>query len=361
MTLLERAARFVEPGGENEDEEVLLRDCVRDGSLQALSAVQLVAEHMYGGLTYNFELKAPAAYCLVAFGVRGLDALVELATRSPTSKNVSLCLDVLASIAAGTPPLLDSFLLGTALRSLVTDAAGGAGLRDAARSRLREYILSIKDEEDAVRAVGFQLSNAFSSGTGVAGELFAALATRRLAIGRPTLNEYEQLIINSPDDEAAFQVFFERHPQLLDPMASALWPHPNLAGARAPDFIVRRTDDTYIVVEIETPSKMIVTGANQLSAQATQAVAQAADYRAFLVERFQTAAAHFPRFSEPDCLVVIGLESRLSGSQRAALARDNRSRSALRLVGFDWITRRAEAVARNVIETRITVESLRMT
>jgi hypothetical protein len=182
-----------------------------------------------------------------------------------------------------------------------------------------------------------------------------------LAIGRPILDEYEQLIIHSRDDEPAFQSFFENHPQLLDPMAATVWPHPNLAGARAPDFIVRRTDDSYLVVEIETPGKVIITGANQLSAQATQAIAQAADYRAFLVERFQTAAAHFPRFSEPDCLVVIGLESRLSLSQRAALARDNRGRSTLRVVGFDWIARRAEAVARNAIETQITVESLRMT
>ncbi len=115
-------------------------------------------------------------------------------------------------------------------------------------------------------------------------------------------------------------MFFERHAQLLDPMAAAVWPHPNLAGARAPDFIIRRTDDSYLVVEIETPGKAVITGASQLSGRATQAVAQAADYRSFLVERFQTAAAHFPRFSKPECLVVIGMESQLSDLQRVAIS-----------------------------------------
>jgi hypothetical protein len=360
MTLLERASQFVETGGESE--LALLQDCVRDGGLQALAAVQLIAEHMYGGVTFNFEMKAPAAYCLITFGDDGLDALLELAERSPTSKNVSLCLNILGSIAAGMlPTLLDSFLSDTWLRDRVAEAAVRPGIREAGRTRLRTYVLSIKEEADAVSAVGSQLSFDLSPGAAVAGELFSALAIRRLAIGRPTLEEYEQLISRSPDDEPAFQLFFEHHPQLLDPMAAVVWPHPGLAGVRIPDFIVRRTDDSYVVVEIETPGKAIVTDADQLSAHATQAIAQAADYRSFLVQRFPTAAAHFPHFSEPDCLVVIGLEGQLSDSQRAALARDNRSRTALRVVGFDWITRRAEAVARNVIEAPITVESLRMT
>ena len=363
MTVLERAQRFVVNGGE--EEESLLLDCVRDGSLNALSAVQLLAEDMYGGHTFNFEFKAPAAYCLVALRERGLDALVELATRSPTSKNVSLCLKVLACLAAGTTlPTLDMYFKRSTLRDAIAEAARDLELREAARKRLRAYILSIRDEDDAISAVGQELwmgsvSREDSAG-GEASELFAALASRRLAISQPILQEYARLLHDSPDHEPTFQLFFESHPQFLDPTAALVWPRPDLAGARSPDFIIRRTDDTYLVVEIETPAKMIVTAANQLSAQATQAVAQAVDYRAFLLERFQTASAHFPRFCEPDCLVIIGLESSLSAPQRAALSRDNRSRSGLRVVGFDWIAERADAVVRNVIETQILVRPVRM-
>lgn len=359
MTLLNRATRFVEAGDESEGD--ILRDCVEDGGIQALSAVQLLAEHMYGGMTFNIELKAPAAYCLAAFGVQGLDALVELATRSPASKNISLCLDTLASIAAGAQPIFfESGALNGMVRARITKAARSPELREAARARLREFVLAIPDEEDALSAVGSKLSFRAFSSEGVANELFTALAIRRLAIGKPTLDAYENLVSSSPDDEKAFQAFFERHPQFLDPMAAAVWPRPDLAGARAPDFIIRRTDDTYLVIEIESPGKVLMTESNQLSAQATHAIAQATDYRDFLMERFPTAAAHFPRFTEPECLAVIGTESRLSCSQKSALARDNRSRAGLRVVGFDWLARRAEAVTRNVIETTVTVQSLRM-
>lgn len=357
MNLLDRAMRFIQTG--DESEAVILRECVDDGGAQALSAVQLLAEDMYGGMTYNFELKAPAASCLLTFGERGLDALVESAIRTPTTKNVSLCLRILASTAAEVAPVL--FLRDESLVGKITQAAQTALLREAARSRLREYVLSIEDDEDAISAVGSQLSSAsLLSSIGAAQELIVALAIRHLAISRPVLKQYEELLARAEDDERAFQAFFERHPQLLDPMAAAVWAKPNLAGAREPDFLIRRTDDTYVIVEIETPGKLLVTKDSQLSAFATHAVAQVSDYREFLLQRSQTISVHLPRFSDPEGLVVIGLEGCLSTLERAALDRDNRSRTRLRIVGFDWIARRAEAVQRNVIETQITVESVRI-
>lgn len=357
MNLLDRATRFIKTGDESEAE--ILQKCVDDGGAQALSAVQLLAEDMYGGMTYNIELKAPAASCLLTFGERGLDALVESATRSPTTKNVSLCLSNLASTAAGVAPSL--FLRDQSLIAKITQAVQTPLLREAARSRLREYVLNIEDEEDAIGAVGSQLLSASLIPTiGPARELISALAIRHLAISRPVLKQYEELLARAKDDERALQAFFERHPQLLDPMAAAVWAKPNLAGAREPDFLIRRSDDTYLIVEIETPGKLLVTKENQLSAFATHAVAQISDYREFLLQRPQTISAHLPRFSDPEGLVVIGLEGRLSTLESAALDRDNRSRTRLRIVGFDWIARRAEAVARNVIETQITVESIRI-
>jgi len=191
-------------------------------------------------------------------------------------------------------------------------------------------------------------------------ELFRALAARRLATGPATIRAYEALVQQYPDDEPIFHAFLERHPQLLDPAAAEVWSKPDLSGVREPDFVIRRADDTYLVVEIETPGKPLVTAANQLSAPATQAVAQATAYRSFLIERFQVAQTHFPRFSEPECLVVIGIESQLSADRQAALARENRSRAGLRIVGYDWLAHRALTIASNVVEPRLTAQSIRV-
>src|SRR5262245_12149711 len=96
--LVQRAQKFIEFNCGSETE--LLRDCIEEGSIDALRAVQMLYEDMYDGITFNFELKAPPAYCLLRWGTTGLEALVEAAQRSPTSKNISLTLGILAALAA---------------------------------------------------------------------------------------------------------------------------------------------------------------------------------------------------------------------------------------------------------------------
>ena len=78
MTLLERAQRFVSQPAPDKLEH-LLYDCVSAQTLDGLTAVQLLAEDMYGRITFNFELKCPAAWCFVAWREQGLQALLEMA------------------------------------------------------------------------------------------------------------------------------------------------------------------------------------------------------------------------------------------------------------------------------------------
>jgi hypothetical protein len=360
-SLLERAQAFVLNG--SDDEHAILRDAVADGGPSALAATQLLAEDMYGGITFNFELKAPAALALVAFGASGLEALVEMARRTPKSKNRTLCVSILAAVAAGRTPRLLGFLGGD--EAIIEAARREASMADtalAARALLREYVLGIQDEVEAAAAIGHELSSMtlVSNDVAVVQELFAALAARRLAVQPAVLGRFEQLTIDARDDEPSWQQFLEESPQLLDPAVAEVWSRPDLSGVREPDFVVRRMDNSYMVVEIETPGKPIMTRANQLSAVATQAVGQATTYRSFLIERFPLAAKHFPNFSAPDCLVVIGIESELTVEQREALRRDNDSRMGLRVVGFDWLASRASTIAANVVRAEPAIKSLRV-
>jgi hypothetical protein len=103
-------------------------------------------------------------------------------------------------------------------------------------------------------------------------------------------------------------------------MAVQIWPQPNVLGSKFPDFVVRRADNSYIVVEIETPAKILVTSGGQLSAEVTHAERQATDYRAYLMQRFQDARLRFPNFDDPDCLVAIGLERELDARPRRTSA-----------------------------------------
>lgn len=54
------------------------------------------------------------------------------------------------------------------------------------------------------------------------------------------------------------------------------------------------------------------TSGNHLRSDVTHAEPQASDYRTYLLKNFSTVEKYFPDFQEPDCLVIVGLESVLT-------------------------------------------------
>jgi len=366
MTLVERTERWI-VNGPLEAQDQLLYEAVNARNPEGLFAVQRMFEDMYGDMTYNRYVKFPAGVALLAWGDDGLKAMLESAIGKPTVKNRVYAAQILSELAAGDGVVE---IAGTTIQNyqaakpwldlVVASNKDPLSFAKVARHALRELVLALEDEDDAVQMIGSQLSHAGLTGMDAAREAFHALAVRWLTVGAPVITAYEQLLVSAADDEPKLQSFFERFPQLLDPAATEIWSQPDIHGAKAPDFVVRRMDDSYLVIEIETPAKPLVTAALQLAAPATHAAAQVIDYREFLVERMQTVRNIFPEFREPDCLVVVGMEAALDEGQRAALARENRARHRTQIVGFDWISRRARSVMGNIIDGRQLVRGARL-
>jgi hypothetical protein len=325
--------------------------------VEGLHAVQMLYEDMYGGITYNYMLKAPAAFCLVRWEDQGLKALVEAAQRTPRSKNQSLTLEILATLASGEPlPQAKIWIGDEALVKRILELVGDREqLYRTAGQLLRWYILSFEDDEDLLLALGMQLQRAAMANPRLIDALFQAMAGRWLAVSSPTLQAYDELIRDHSDDEPSFQAFLEKHPLILDPMAFDVYPQPSIHGAKEPDFLIRRADDSFLVVEIETPAKPLITTTNKLSAEATYAVAQATDYADFLTERLPSIRQYIPSFRRPDCLVVIGIEGGLNKPQARALRVENESRHRVTIVGFDWLGRRAVSIRDSVVSGTVTI------
>ncbi len=283
MDLIDRARRFVERGKVTELVP-LLRDCIAAGNTEGMLAVKLLARDMYGGETFNWELKAPAAYSLLAWGEPGLEALVENALKEPTPKNFSLAFLLLASAAEGNEPQSDrSWLSDRQLREAVSRTVNGwSDLASTARSRLNELVLSIEDDNRAARYVGTSLIQLAVQDHGAVRNLSHALSLRSIAVGPSVLAAYNDLLTGTGDDESAFQRFLKRHPLLLDPRAFQVWEKPDFHGRLEPDFMIRTYDNSYVIVEIETPAKLLVTQQNQLSAHATHAISQVLEYQEYL-------------------------------------------------------------------------------
>ena len=350
MALIDRARQFVEGGNPTELSQLLIA-CVGDGTVDGLLAAQLLARDMYGGDTYNLLLKAPAAYCLLAWGQDGLEALVKNALEEPTSKNFSLAFQLLASTAEGyEPQSIGARRSDGQLREAVSRAVGDwENLALVARRYLNELMLSIEDDDDAALYAGTSLQGLALLDPGAIRNLSHALALRSVAVGPRILSEYEDLLAGTGDDEAIFQRFFENHPLLLDTGAFQVWGRPDFHGRLEPDFIIRTYDNGYVIVEIETPAKLLVTQQYQLSAHTTHAISQVLQYQEYLRTHVTAASEAFPEFAPPSGLVVVGRESSLDTGQKAVLRLENLSRRDISIVGFDTLADTAKAVTSNLV------------
>jgi len=356
-------SEFIEDGASPQVLHSLLQRCMDDGGAKAMRQVSRLFEDDYGGMTYKWELKEPAGFALLYWRQAGLEQLARSVAHSPRSSNSNIAFDILSSAASGEFSTLLSGHYWGGLKKRVTNEGGlSAEMQHYARRTLVELVLAAKNEDDLILSLAsvFQRNYAKMGGANAAKNLVQAVASRWFAIGDRTLQAYQELIEAFADDEPSFQKFFEANPQFLDPMAVEAWPEPNLFGSRKPDFVVKRSDGSYLIVEIECPSKVIMTKAGQPSADVTHAEHQATDYRKYMLGHITNVKDVFPGFSEPDCLVVVGLEGALTKNQKSALASLNDARHRLKVVGFDWILDRAKKISENVAEHGVVVSVTRM-
>lgn len=327
----------------------LLLKCIIDQSQSALTAVHFLAATRYTGV------RETAFYSLLAWREAGLKSMCELALKSPFPHNLSLACEILSSLATGQMPELRNPPLMETWSSEVTTRLGDPSLYSATSEQfLRDLILSL-DEADIDRLPS-AISHSFWDNPRKIRAILSTASLRWVAVGRRVIDEYQRLITLSPNNENVFQSFFEKNPLILDPLAHRVWPKPDLHGKKEPDFLIQRSDNSYLVIEIETPGKPIVTKDGQIGAKVTQAVTQAMEYRSFLLERYQQAQSTFPNFSAPEALVIVGLERQLSDEERAVLRRENEHRANLKIIGFDAIAERATAIANNIVEGLVHVE-----
>jgi hypothetical protein len=286
---------------------------------------------------------------------KGCETIVTTALARTTSKNLSSAYKLLSAAAAGGPiPPTLHFIHSDELTAAVNAAVANGRLRQPARKYLMDLLQSL-DNYDLLIPLGVAFTHMGATEEHGASELIRAMSSRWLRVGPSVIKTYVAIIQSSAKDEPAFQRFFCKHPQILDPMALQVWSQPDFHGVQEPDFVIRRADNSYLIVEIETPAKQLITQAGQLSAEATHAERQATDYRAFLDERIAEAHHHFPHYQGAECLAIIGLESPLTPEQARSLGIANAGRHKVRIAGFDWLEKRATAIMENISSGEIDV------
>lgn len=327
-----------------------LRSAIRNRGRDDLDQVAA-----YAAEYRELEIKGPCIAALACWGDEGFKRAIENALQDTTSKNISGAIKLLAAIASGRTIKPEScFIQDEDCLKEINDHVSENDLSTSARRRLSELVMSLS-EIDLLIPLGTAFTQAAIVDPGITSEIVSAIGSKWLGFGPRELDVFDALLKESPEDEPSLHNFFEKYPQMLDPMAIQVWSKPDFHGFKEPDFLIRRSDDTYVVIEIENADKTLITQADQPSFFVTQAVKQANEYRNFLAERIVEARHHFPGIHDPDALVIIGLERRLTTTQREALKQENHSRAKLRIVGFDWISERSRAVLSNVTGSKVEV------
>lgn len=359
MTLSTDIERFVASAKGPIDLYPLIERCLDPVGAVGLAGLRRLAEADYA-TTFKYELQTPPAAALLLYGEAGLQELTELAIEDLSSRKASHAMELLASVVSGSAEAPIVTLPVDFSERLKTHLESNPSLREAARAQLRRLVLAYRDDDEVAWRVGMAMTALTTSKTKAHRALFSALAARWLAVSTPVLDGYERLIKTVPNDEPAFQAFLTSHPHLLDPLAVEIWPEPNIFGYKAPDFIIRRADNSYVVVEIECPGKALMTQAPQVTHAVTHAITQVTEYEAYLMQKYADLTSHFTGWSPPELLVVCGLERDLDEGQASVLRNYNRNQK-VRIMGFDALADRARVVSANVLDGAVKVfEQLRI-
>lgn len=360
------------------DLEQFLLTCIEEGSEDGLNYV-LQPINFYSTHNHGLISSIGAEACALTamhWGVNGLSGLAETALNSHEVDAVSTILEILAYAASSR---LTFFLCGRHYTfPYLQEQLDLTNVRYRSRSfinTVKEELLNIivnyerKDHAPLSLTIALQnLSNHASgddeeeyyddeestyykeiiiSGREAFDTLFAACSARWLRFNRKDLKEYISLLHKPDITEQEIHLHIAKNPYLLDPFYAHVWSKEQLGEKFEADFIVRLMDDNYIVVEIKKPNDLIMNKAGDLSAEATHAVRQAIEYRTWIVRNHLYVKQRFENIEEPSCLVVIGMENDLDEKQRNLLRQQN-ERGNLKIVGFDWLYRRANTILDNL-------------
>ncbi len=186
----------------------------------------------------------------------------------------------------------------------------------------------------------------------------------KLAQFSSDIQEFERLLIECGDSqERKFLEYLDSHSHLLDIYAVFIHPQPfieipekelcTISGMRRiPDYIAKYRDDTYLLIELERPSKPIFVGKdNQPTNQLTQSVNQTSTWDE-IIRCFGAYLTKYSGIQNHRNLVIIGRENAQKFSTfeefRSELNRLNQMfRNVATIITFDELVERAKvAIAR---------------
>jgi hypothetical protein len=301
-----------------------------------------------------------AVEALLNLGVRGVDEL-----RNSLEEELGIInrADILEGLfrAVEGQPLLDANML-----SLIDPDApatlADAATQEAARLVFDDLIVEAQSDGSLFNSVIAVAITDLSSPSGpprtYAGRkvpppgpfsrhLMRVFAESSIVLTQRLIDEFRDLIIANMA-EKEYQRFLEQHPVFLDPLAAEVYPQASLGLEYVTDFVLRRHDDRYTVVEIEKPQDRIFTTSNDFASQFSHAIGQVLDFQGWIADNVAYAQRRLPFIENPRGLLVMGRWSDLTDLQKAKLRRWSTNSRHLDIITYDELLARARHLYRSL-------------
>lgn len=264
---------------------------------------------------YDQLVAYPAMALMPAWGDKGLAALAEMAAQGP---NRTAALSVLAAVCLGrVPTSADLHFLredwDQVKKYQLPNNAATTAIR-ALRETILDQLTDSYRKSDLLASISHQAL--FAEDNKAKDErldlLLDMLIDSRLILNRSMLEEFERLLADGPGREEDLHQFLVSHPILLDPFVSEIRSKHELGSDFITDFVLRRTNDQYVLVEIENSTDHIFNNKGNFSGDLSIAIGQVRDFQAWVSDNIAYAQSKLPNIRHPDGLVVIGRKTDLT-------------------------------------------------
>lgn len=290
-----------------------------------------------------------ACRALLKKGPRGVQVLTNIVSDAPgVIYPVAIFEALWHAGSGGTNPLLDGIGLPSSLDKTVDPET-----RIAAREAFHDLVVHSRLDENLFdRLIDFLnlmkiYLNAPDQGHLFRSEVFEVFSEATIKLTRKLINDFESLTLEEHGEEV-YQRFLTASPVLIDPLASEIVPKQKLGIELVTDFVVRRLDNQYVLVEIEKPHDKLFTTSCDFSSRFTHAIGQIVDFQEWVDQHGEYARTLMPGISSPRGLLIMGSRSTLSEREIAKLKRYCINSSGVDILTYDDVLVRAKLFYDNI-------------
>jgi len=310
---------------------------------------------------FDQYLAIPALVLLPAWGLDGIEIVIKQAFKGP---HKSAALSLLACLSKGKIPTSQDVLFLNPEYEKFIKYNISESIATTVTQKIRSYFLeSLDDPFDkssliwSISTLGI-LPESNENRTNYFNFYVDLLIDSHFLLNETKISEFETLLNSSPEKEEVLQKYLTDNSIFIDPFIIELRSKHELGDDFITDYVLRRINNEYILIEIENSTDTIFTKDGQLSADLSKAISQVRDFQAWISDNIAYAQKKLPGIRRPSGLVIIGRNINLSEIEVKRLDEENYSRRGhIKIVTYDDLLNQAKVVHQNMISKPIVLKS----